>query len=365
MADIMPFLDRLSYGQHIPSEVAQNREAWRGLGCREEGSMPLHPVTVRSRLGECAGQTDGRVAFFDDSSDTSTGTPMRHFVLLDRGVKLMHEPWGWTKEWYADIVRVDRAADGAVELTDLCIDVIIEGYGPAYRVIDLDDLADAASSGALSPSDLDLALRHLQRFLDECLHRGRDFPPACIRSYLAPHPAPRCVGVGEPGERESGQAGGPGPACGGGRAGGPSAAAARSMTHDVEWIQQTLAHRDTGAVPYNFSFSPPAQAAVARHYGDDLATALSLPVRMTGLRSVKPLYADPALFGPRATDEHGVTWTTSPIDRGAPVGPCLTAPTLAGYTFPDPASPHRFVDLAAWCARHEGHYRIVWAGDLW
>ncbi len=29
MKDIMPFLDRLSYGDDIPPEVARNREEWR------------------------------------------------------------------------------------------------------------------------------------------------------------------------------------------------------------------------------------------------------------------------------------------------------------------------------------------------
>ncbi|MEW6752487.1 MAG: hypothetical protein AB1505_16095 [Candidatus Latescibacterota bacterium] len=153
--------------------------------------MALRPVTIGSRLGEHAGQTDGQLAFFDDGADSSTGLPIRHFVLLDWGVKLMHEPWDWTDEWYADIVRVERIGDDVIELTDLCVDVAIEGNGPTYRLLDLDDLAQGVSSGAFSREDAALALGSLPRFLDGCLHRGREFPPACLRPYLPPRQGPQ------------------------------------------------------------------------------------------------------------------------------------------------------------------------------
>lgn len=137
------------------------------------------------------------------------------------------------------------------------------------------------------------------------------------------------------------------------------------MNTDRNWIQETLAHRESGRVPYNFMFSPPAQRKVEDHYGKELADRLGLPMRMTSLKSVKPLYASPDEFGPTAVDEFGVVWSTSPIDRGSPIGPCLREPNLRNYTFPDPASPHRFAGLEEWCARNEGHYRVVWVGDLW
>jgi uroporphyrinogen decarboxylase len=86
---------------------------------------------------------------------------------------------------------------------------------------------------------------------------------------------------------------------------------------------------------------------------------------MGGPRSVKPLYADPEDFGETVTDEFGVTWLTSRIDRGSPIGRCLPEPTLSGYRFPDPTQARRFEDLGAWCREQEGHYRVVWVGDLW
>jgi uroporphyrinogen decarboxylase len=132
------------------------------------------------------------------------------------------------------------------------------------------------------------------------------------------------------------------------------------------WIRDTLEHREPGAVPYNFMFSPPVRARLELHYGTtDLESALGLPLRMTGTKSVKPLYASPAEYGPRLTDEFGVTWSTSHIDRGSPIGPCLPEADLSGYRFPDPAASHRFEHLAEWTAANAGRFTFVWIGDLW
>jgi len=137
------------------------------------------------------------------------------------------------------------------------------------------------------------------------------------------------------------------------------------MMSDRDWIQCTLEHRGTGSVPYNFMFSPPAERIAVEHYGQDLEENLSLPLRMTGPVSVKPLYADPDEYGGTITDEFGVVWSTNTIDRGSPIGPCLPEADLSNYSFPDPKEAYRFSDTANWCARQEGHYRIVWVGDLW
>jgi len=137
------------------------------------------------------------------------------------------------------------------------------------------------------------------------------------------------------------------------------------MNSNRDWIQETLAHRESDRVPYNFMFSPVAQRRIEAHYGEGLAQRLGLPMRMTSLQSIKPLYASPEEFGPTATDEFGVVWSTNPIDRGSPIVPCLPEPSLKEYTFTDPFSPHRFVGLQEWCTQQAGHYRVVWIGDLW
>jgi uroporphyrinogen decarboxylase len=133
-----------------------------------------------------------------------------------------------------------------------------------------------------------------------------------------------------------------------------------------QWIRDTLSHRDRESVPYNFMFSPPAEAILKRHYAtEDLEEALGLPVRMSGPATIKPLYADPDTFGEKIRDEFGVVWSTSRIDRVAPVGPCLDRAELSGYRFPDPAQEYRFADLGDWCRRNRKSYTILWVGDLW
>ncbi len=137
------------------------------------------------------------------------------------------------------------------------------------------------------------------------------------------------------------------------------------MGGNREWIVETLAHRETGRVPYNFLFAPPALELARKHYGDPVDQALDLPVRMMGCKSIKPLYAPPGKYGPAIVDEFGVGWSTSDIDRGSPLEPALDEPTLNRYTFPDPATSYRFEGLAEWCAKNRAHFRILWVGDLW
>jgi len=133
-----------------------------------------------------------------------------------------------------------------------------------------------------------------------------------------------------------------------------------------DWINRVLRHADDVPVPYNLPLSPPARGKLEQFYGtDDVEQFLDLPIRMAGPKSVKPLYASPAEYGSRATDEFGVVWSTSEIDRGAPVGPCITVPELAGYRFPDPAAPYRFEHLDEWCRQNARHFTILAVGDLW
>lgn len=85
------------------------------------------------------------------------------------------------------------------------------------------------------------------------------------------------------------------------------------------WIHETLAHSDAVPVPYHFSFTPLAKAALVEHYGvRNLEDALGLPIRTKSANSIKPSYADPSVYGETVTDEFGVVWATSKIDRGLP-----------------------------------------------
>ncbi|MDY6913308.1 MAG: uroporphyrinogen decarboxylase family protein [Planctomycetota bacterium] len=138
------------------------------------------------------------------------------------------------------------------------------------------------------------------------------------------------------------------------------------MHKDKDWIKTTIAHSQPAAVPYNFSFCPPALAALQKHYQtQDVSSAIGKPIRTKMCNSIKPFYASPAECGRTIADEFGVLWTTSDIDRGSPTGHPLAAADLAGYEFPDPAEPHRFEGIEQWCRSNSNHFTIVWVGELW
>jgi len=138
------------------------------------------------------------------------------------------------------------------------------------------------------------------------------------------------------------------------------------MIPHKEWIESALDHRETRPVPYNFAFSPPIRRMLEEHLGtDDVEEFLDFPIRSTAPATIKPLYADPAIYGDTIKDEFGVLWSTSPIDRGAPIGPCLPEPNLSRYRFPDPACAYRYEGLAEWCEKNRAHFTMIWVGDLW
>lgn len=135
-------------------------------------------------------------------------------------------------------------------------------------------------------------------------------------------------------------------------------------TDDRKWIEAVVNHREM-SVPYNFMFSPMSLRIAEQYYGSPISEAISMPIRMVSPKSIKPLYADPKVFGSKAIDEFGVIWSTSEIDRGAPIVPVLKQPSLSGYRFPEPGLPYRFEDIEIWCEKQKTHYRVIWTGDLW
>ncbi|MBI4243296.1 MAG: hypothetical protein HY606_04320, partial [Planctomycetes bacterium] len=138
------------------------------------------------------------------------------------------------------------------------------------------------------------------------------------------------------------------------------------MCKNRHWIQDTISHQQTEAVPYNFMFSPLSRQSIETYYGGVcIEEIMDFPIRMSSPKSIKPLYATPAEFGKSVKDEFGVVWSTSNIDRGSPIGYCLVEPDLSGYEFPDPSAAYRFEDLGKWCENNRENYTIIWVGDLW
>ena len=102
-----------------------------------------------------------------------------------------------------------------------------------------------------------------------------------------------------------------------------------------EWIKKVVSHQDIGKVPFNFMFSPPVEDLLREHYRcSDLEQTLDFPLRMNAPTSIKPLYASPDRYGDTIQDEYGVTWSTSYIDRGVPIGHACVSPVCQVTVFP-------------------------------
>lgn len=143
----------------------------------------MKSITIKSRLGEIQGESDGRIAYFD-CYDPKAQKDIRHFVFLEESIKLMYEPWGWKDKWYADLIKIEWISKNEINLKDLYLDIVIENKGTTYRMIDFDDLANALVQGLTNINELEIPLKNLQVFLDNHLHGGKDFPPSIIKSYM-------------------------------------------------------------------------------------------------------------------------------------------------------------------------------------
>lgn len=140
----------------------------------------------------------------------------------------------------------------------------------------------------------------------------------------------------------------------------------RLFMNNKQWIKDTIAHPVTGPVPWNMMFSPPAMEAVQKYYGvENIHEFLGFPIRDNGPVSIKPLYASPSQYGETITDEFGVVWSTSNIDRGSPIGPSVKEANLSNYRWPDPKQEYRFEGLSDWAAANAEHFTMLWVGDLW
>lgn len=153
------------------------------------------PVTViRDRRIRAAGVRQGDVVAYQwGFEQEGLHHIQRSFVLLDDGVQINQpvifpeEQQGW---WYCDLVTVVDAGD-SLQVNDMWIDAIVGPPDHPYRVLDLDEYAEAMAAGALSVVDGVDGLIRWQRFLDRRLNRRHDvtrtwpdFPPAAVEALL-------------------------------------------------------------------------------------------------------------------------------------------------------------------------------------
>jgi hypothetical protein len=150
---------------------------------------PRESVLVQHRLYDqpVAAVLTGDVLYSDQVFFGNAG-PRRYFWLVQESVQLVYEPFVMHNEWYVDLVSISRQEVGGTRcffIQDEYVDVIVEGMGPTYRILDLDEAADALTAGAMSQERLAATLAGTQRFLERYLHRGATFPPSQIRSLFS------------------------------------------------------------------------------------------------------------------------------------------------------------------------------------
>lgn len=151
---------------------------------RNEFSMidnNLKNIIINSRLGRIDGWTNGEIAFFD-LYDHQSQKYIRHFILLEKSVKLIYEPFSWKYTWYIDLVQI-KYENNEMVLIDLYLDVLVKDNGNDFKIVDFDDLADALVEGKVSSIDLEKPLKGFQKFLNENLY-NHQYPPAEIKDYF-------------------------------------------------------------------------------------------------------------------------------------------------------------------------------------
>jgi uroporphyrinogen decarboxylase len=113
---------------------------------------------------------------------------------------------------------------------------------------------------------------------------------------------------------------------------------------DRDRIIKSLTFQDTDIVPWHMGFTHPCKVRLQEYYGtEDLDPILGNHLAGTGAdlpdgyREVRPGFW---------RDEFGVLWDrTVDEDIGNPCEFVLPEPTLAGYNWPDPTDPQRYVHV--------------------
>ncbi|HEX5114734.1 MAG TPA: DUF402 domain-containing protein [Pseudonocardiaceae bacterium] len=158
-------------------------------------TFSVEPVTVLRGDLPCPGVRAGRVAAYEfDIPDgmyvrPDAGRRQRAFLLLDESAQLnqpvVFQPvlGGW---WYIDLVEIHEQGD-TIHVVDHYVDIIVGPPERPYRVLDLEELGDALTDGALTAKQVTHVLTATQAFLDRHLqgkdHHGPDwpdFPPAAL-----------------------------------------------------------------------------------------------------------------------------------------------------------------------------------------
>ncbi|MEN3189038.1 MAG: uroporphyrinogen decarboxylase family protein, partial [Atribacterota bacterium] len=124
-----------------------------------------------------------------------------------------------------------------------------------------------------------------------------------------------------------------------------------------ERILKTLDFRETDFVPYHVDFTIPARLKMAEYLGD-LEFEKKLGNHLAFVKAIAPGTFQEVAPG-FVRDEWGVVWNRSiDPDIGNPE-PVLPRPSLAGYRFPDPDDPQRFLPIQPFVEKHQPQFKLL------
>ncbi|RZU13693.1 uncharacterized protein DUF402 [Kribbella rubisoli] len=154
----------------------------------------MDDIQVFHRSGQwCPGRRVGDVVAYDVKILPKYQVPGRptvdrSYLLLNEGIQLTKPAVfegpveGW---WYVDLVEIDHTDAGLV-VRDLYVDLLIPPAANRYQLLDLDEFADALSTGQITPTQCATVLTQTQHFINHYLRgeaegpigESRAFPPA-------------------------------------------------------------------------------------------------------------------------------------------------------------------------------------------
>lgn len=128
-----------------------------------------------------------------------------------------------------------------------------------------------------------------------------------------------------------------------------------------EITRRALQHQEMGPTPFYLSLLPPAEQKLIEYYGrEDLYRAMGAYILEVGAKSE----AMKTRQGDLWTDEFGVVFRDTGVNRGYLVASLLKEPSLKGYVFPDPMDPRKYDHLTARIEPHRDLFITCWGFDF-
>ena len=154
--------------------------------------VEIRHVGSEASLVAAGALRDGVAAYWWGFEQHGEPVEQLSFLLVDEGF-LLSQPVGFPPTqrgwWYCDLVDVERDGE-LISFRDMFVDVIVGPPDHPYRVLDLDEYADAVTDGRLAAAQGADGLRRCQAFLDRHLNRRHevdrswpDFPPAGVTAF--------------------------------------------------------------------------------------------------------------------------------------------------------------------------------------